>query len=47
MEAGRQLLFAAAGESKVSVEPFCIIPINAKYYSDSVAVIPIMEYIII
>ena len=31
----------------VSAGSFCIVPINAEYYSDSVAIIPIMGYIII
>ena len=31
----------------VSAGSFCIVPTNAKYYSDSVAIIPIMGYIII
>lgn len=31
----------------VSFGSFCIIPIHDKYYSDSVAIIPIMGYIII
>ena len=34
------------GESMISAGSFCIIPINAKYYSDSVAIIPIRGYII-
>ena len=31
----------------ISAGSFCIILINTKYYSDSVAIIPIMGYIII
>ena len=29
----------------ISAGSFCIIPINTKYYSDGVAIIPIMGYI--
>ena len=37
----------AGGEAKASAGSFYIIPINAEYYSDSVAIIPIIGYIII
>lgn len=33
-------------ESQWYLLDFCIVPINTKYYSDSVAIIPIMGYII-
>ena len=38
--------FLNAGEKVSERVFFGIIPINAKYYSDSVAIIPIMGYII-
>jgi hypothetical protein len=31
----------------ISAGSLCIVPINTKYYSDGVAIIPIMGYIII
>ncbi len=31
----------------ISDGSFCIVPINAEYYSDSVAIIPIIGYITI
>ena len=33
-----------AGEAEESGGSLCIIPINTKYYSDSVAIVPITEY---
>ena len=34
------------GDSEGYLPDFCIIPINTKYYSDSIAIIPIMGYIL-
>ena len=47
LEYDKNIFYLLCQESKVSAGSFCIVPINAKYYSDNVAIIPIMGYITI